>query len=328
MAKSANDQDRRDLEISLANYRNLLENRIAAMRKISSMAGPHNPRYQRAELAVELTSQDLSDKKNDVGGRPPHIQLENSLIFWSISILVAIAEVLANKELFDMMFMGSAAKSLLVATVLSVSLFILAHTAGASTRQIWSDSVQRWVPSKIFLAFVTTSTVLLSVLILMIIRAYFSEASDTSLTGGNLFGGLADKAQNAGLLGMTMQAFNSIEALGLGIFNLVCLIGAFLIGFLSHDSDVHYDKSYRNLTKAKRALEVVERKYDAELNSIYRAYAKRIELAKQSYVNAKAKTGEQVGTELPEDNFASDRHTIEQEHVKLKGTVKTLKAVS
>jgi hypothetical protein len=298
------------------------------MRKVSSMVGPHNPRYQRAELAVESASQDLSDKKNDVGGRPPLIQIENSLIFWSISVLVLIAEVFANKELFDMMFMSSAAKSLLVAAVLSVLLLILAHTSGASTRQIWSDSVQRWVPSKIFLAIVSTSTVLLSVLILMIIRAYFSDASDTTLTGGNLFGGLADKAQNDGLLGMTTRAFNSIEALGLGIFNLVCLIGAFLIGFLSHDADVNYDKSYRNLTKAKNALEAVERKYDAELNRLYKSYSKRLELAKLSYVSAKAKAGEQAGSELPEDNFASDRHTIEQDHVRLKGTVKNLKVVS
>ncbi len=321
-------QARRDVDISLANYTSLIQSRLAAMKKVAAMLGPLNSRYQRAEKDEAQAAQDLNDKKNDVGGRPVQIQIENRFLFWGISILVAIAEVFANKELFDMMFLGSAAKSFIVATVLSVTLFVLAHTAGTSARQLWSDSTQSWVPSRIFLCIITIIPVLLSVVVLMIVRAYFETNSDTSITGGDIFGGLTEKAQSDGLLTMVYQAFQSVEALGLGLFNLICLIGAFLIGFMSHDSDIHYDKSYRIHSKTKIALEHMQKRYDKALNKAYNSYSKRIDLAKQSYVSAKAKNGEQVGSELPEDNFSRDRHLIEQETLSMKGTVQSLKVVS
>ena len=73
MSEKMDSQARRDVDISLANYTSLIQNRLSAMKKVAAMLGPLNARYQRLERDVEVAAQNLSDKKNDVGGRPIQI---------------------------------------------------------------------------------------------------------------------------------------------------------------------------------------------------------------------------------------------------------------
>jgi hypothetical protein len=306
-----------DLHISKGNFENHLSARRAAIHKIAAMQGPLNGNYIALERQLSKADGELEDRKNSVGGRPVHVYFENKLFFWVIALVVAFAEVLANKELFDMIFLGTALKSLFVALVLSVALVSIAHWSGFSWRQIKSESEQKWVFGSLFIGFLTLIMLVITILGLMIVRAYFVTANVSTGGLGDIFGNISEQVRQLGLWGLITQAFSSIEAIALGLFNLMCVVVAWIIGFLSHDSDINYDKCFITVKKLEKKLNAKKQIYESELEKIYGQYQKKIGLARQAFMTAKSHLGSQVDVELDDDNFAADRRVVELQALEL-----------
>lgn len=292
------------VEDAYRRYDTLLNQRRSELIAAANTDGPYS-------LAVlePLRTRGNMEKQYDVmqgavGGRPADIKQISQMWFWSGIALIGIAEIAANKILFDMLFLGSAAKSIIIALMLAGVLVFVAHFAGSRLRQVWSDSERHIVWERLVWSLAALGTLIFVVLGLMVAREHFATSGATT-SGIDVFGEIAKRISEDGFWGTIAKAFGNVEALSLGAFNLVCLLVALIIGYITHDRDVHYDNAFHQLRAAEQKHQSALKKYQKMKSNILKKYAPRLELASKSFSRALA-FSDQNGDEikLPDDNFA------------------------
>lgn len=285
-------------------YLALLAERLAALRVEAGALGPGSTRRQTLENDHAEALRHFDAAAVRVGGRSPKVLAENPWIFWLGSGFIFVVEAFLNKIIFDMAANTAAGGSLLLAAVASVVLVTVAHWCGRCWRQIWSDTEERFVTSYVFWGLVLLFALVLTVLTLMALRAYF--ALEATVSSVDLF----TAVENIRQLGLDFvgRAFAVPEALSLGGLNMLFLLVAFLFGFYSHDSDHEYDSRYRQEKATKAALLKSMSAYDKRIGKIHERWKHKITMVQRAFVSH---GGSPDG--LPPDNFKQDRLTAESD---------------
>jgi hypothetical protein len=280
-----------------------LAERLAAAKEVAARCGPTSMLFRHRQQEYEKALGTFEATQSELNDRPPHIRFESPWLFWPPAIVVFVIEAYINKIIIDMAAQTPGGISLLVSGLLSLFLVWLAHNAGISWRQIWSDLERRVVVSSVLWGVGILFILAVFVVGLMTLRAYYALA--TSGSAMNVFDAVKDIAS----LGPSFiaQAFGVPEALTIGGLNFLALTFAFLFAFFSHDSDKEYDKRYFEMKKAKAVRDKAVVRYEREQEGVHRRFKRPIARTLRSFVGNGGESGD-----LPADDFKQQRHEAER----------------
>ena len=286
------------------NYEKHLAERLSAAKAVASRAGPNSIPYLNLDKEYEKANGIFEATQAELNDRPPHIRFENPWMFWIPAFIVFAMEAFINKIIVDMAAQTPGGISLLISGLLSVLLVWLAHNAGVSWRQVYSDLERRIVWSSLIWGVALVVVILLFVVGLMTLRAYFALVDTAS--DMNLF----DTVKGVSSLGVQFvtQAFTVPESLTIGGLNFLALMFAFLFAFLSHDSDKEYDRRYIEMKRAKRARAKAQKRYEAEQEKIHGRFKRPIARTLRAFVG----NGGDLRS-LEADDFKAQRFEAERE---------------
>lgn len=266
-------------------YQRILAHRDDQIDRLNHGIGPGSESWQIL----------LDDKANARGeyeaiagqlGRPVNRYLMSSNLFYLSAAICAAVEAPVNKFMFDIALQGSNVASFVVSFVAAAFLLLAAPLAGKLTRQVWSEYRTKFYVSNAIMAAGIMLVLFLVLSILTIARAEFSAAALTTGLDG-LFS-LSQKVASEGILSSVINALSDTSALVLLTFNVLGIMGAFLVGYITHDSDKHFDKAYEKHKGADRSLARRDRKFKAELDKARERARQKLDEINVRYTAANA----------------------------------------
>ena len=282
-----------------------LEKRLADLRAAAAKLGPPSLVYQTIEDKFTDAKDELHRTSMKLGGRSPQVKFDNLFLFWLAFIIILITEAFINKILFDMALLSSAIISIAASALLSCALVFLAHMAGYSWRQCWSDFRERIVWQHIVIGVLCAVIVVSIVLIIMYIRAEFALNSSIG-TGFDFLKDIAKRISATGISDFLAKAFSTTKSLVMGALNAAALLVAFIVAYFSHDSDLELDARYRRFKKASKVLDSAQHRYQQAIDKVHKRYSNRLANAKDAFVSYGGRADD-----LPTDNLR--QHIAEAE---------------
>lgn len=136
-----------------ANYRRVLNERENDLLTLSEEIGPRSTRQQTARRRLH-DAEAQYHQIHQVLRRPLHKHGVRYWLFVAFAIALALLEAPVNKYLFDVALQGSNLVSYSVSIAVALFLLIVAHLAGRSMRQVWSEFRRKviWSNVLIFIA--------------------------------------------------------------------------------------------------------------------------------------------------------------------------------
>ncbi len=160
----------------------------------------------------------------------------------------ALLEAPVNKYLFDVALNGSSFVSYTVSVAFAFFVLVLAHVAGRSIRQVWSEYRRKvlWTSLALFLllSFVLAGIVA----VLTVGRASTSAVSELS-NFNDLLSNVRSNVTSLGLWGTVAAAFSDISALVLATVNIGAIFMTMMLAFFTVDPDK--DFRCRRLEKSR-----------------------------------------------------------------------------
>ncbi|MEQ1933103.1 MAG: hypothetical protein ABL962_04395, partial [Fimbriimonadaceae bacterium] len=185
-----------------AHYKDVLDARGNELMSINERSGPASKGYMSLTTKLEQDQQQLQRIKTAVR-RPISRWNVPTRVLVMIGALLALLEAFANKFLFDIALQSAGIVSYAVSVATTAFLLIMAHIAGSSIRQVWSDYRHKVIWSAPILFLVALSLSLFIVAILTVARAAFATQAGTI---GDLLTGIQDNVQSLGPIGTLMAA--------------------------------------------------------------------------------------------------------------------------
>jgi hypothetical protein len=283
-------------------YRRNIAERLAQTIAVAVRSGPRSATFRHIDDEFIQADTTYLATQAELHNRPPHIRFENPWLFWPPAVLVFLIEAYVNKIIVDMAAQTPGGLSLLISGVVSLVLVWLAHNAGVSWRQIWSELNRRLEWMTLIQGVALVVIVLTMVTLLITLRAYFALVDTTSN------GGVFDAVQGIASLGFDFipKAFAVPEALTIGGLNFLALTFAFLFAMFSHDSDREYDRRYRDMKAARERRNKAIARYEEMQDRVQQRFSEPIGRALRIYV---ANGGELDA--LSKDDFKTQRAEAE-----------------
>jgi hypothetical protein len=242
-----------------AHYKDELDQRGNDLMTVTDEVGPRSKAYVAAEEKFRRDSSQLGRIQMAVK-RPISRWGVRPIVMLIVGIGLAALEAPANKFLFDVALQSSGFVSYCVSAGVTAFLLVLAHFAGRSVRQIWSDYRHKVIWSNVLVFLFAIGIASLIVGILTVARAAFANETGSI---DQLLTGIQGNVTQLGPLGALVAALADTSALVLASINLGGIVVTLIIAFFSHDSDRDYDH-------AQDALDRIEKK----LTAIHEAYLK------------------------------------------------------
>ena len=165
---------------------------------------------------------------------------------------LALLEAFANKFLFDVALQSAGVVSYAVSSAITAFLLLMAHIAGRSIRQVWSDYRHKVIWSAPIVFLISIGLACLIIGVLTVARAAFASQGGTI---GDLLSGIRGNVQDLGPIGTLMAALSDTSALVLACINVGGIGATFLLAFFSHDSDRDFDHAQNSVDRGEKALE-------------------------------------------------------------------------
>jgi hypothetical protein len=253
---------------AIADYKAVLDERGNALIAVNEKSGPRSKAYVALDEKLKDEKQQLVRIRTAVR-RPLARWHVRPWVMILIALGLALLEAPANKFLFDVALQSSGFVSYAVSAGVTAFLLFLAHFAGRSIRQIWSDYRGKviWSNLIIFLVCFVMSLVIIGVL--TVARAAFASVGGTI---GELMGGVAGNVTALGPLGALFAALGDTSALVLACINMGGIVTTFVIAFFSHDSDRDYDHAQRAVDHLETQMRAVHDTYLKERARIIKQY--------------------------------------------------------
>lgn len=252
-----------------AGYKNVLDERGNAMLATNERHGPHSKTYEAIE--ERLKKADLQYERIKMALRRPISRWQvRGAVMALVTGGLALLEAPANKFLFDVALQSSGFVSYCVSAGITAFLLALAHFAGRSIRQVWSDVRQRviWSNIVVFLICIGFASGIIGVL--TVARAAF--AAETGSIDA-LLSGIQGHVESLGPWGALVSALSDMSALVLACINLGGFVTTFVIAFKSHDSDRDYDDAFHAVEVEEKALARVHGEYLKERAATIKRFA-------------------------------------------------------
>ena len=228
---------------SLASYKAVLDARDKELAEARKSLGPGSEQWKALDIALKSangTCQDIfaSLQRLTDGKRIPD---------WFVLILAiafAAMEAPINKFMLDNILRGNNFDSYVLSLFLTLVMLLLAHIAGMQARQIHGAYEDKIYWGKIVVPIILLSVLAVCVGALTIGRAFYSTSA-SALPSSNIFSEIQIRVQNVGPWSALMAALSDQAAFFLASLNIAGIAGAFILAFVSHDSDPVYEFGFR-----------------------------------------------------------------------------------
>lgn len=252
-----------------ADYQNLLNERENQILALSEKSGPRSDKYLNAKKDLDRAERDYERISATI--RRPLSRWE--LPFWVLLIFalaLAFFEAPVNKFLFDVALQSSNLTSWTISFGFACALLLLAHVAGFSLRQIWSDYRKRIVWSSLVIFLLMASILFVLVSILTVARASFSAEAGTIR---DLLSEVKTTIESVGMWGALRNAFSDLSALVLATVNLGGIFMTMMLSFFTHDPDKDFDAVARTVERRRKRLAKIVKEFVGEKSKIVKDFA-------------------------------------------------------
>jgi hypothetical protein len=259
---------------------NLRENELL---EASGKVGPKSSSFQNAKSDLQKAEMQREGIQG-VLRRPLNKYHVRGGYFAVFAVALALLEAPVNKFLFDVALQSLGIVSFLASVVLALCALILAHLAGKSIRQVWSEYRHRVVWSSLgaFLIIVAVLTVMVS--ILTVGRALTS--ANSVATFQDMFAAVKSTVVSQGLFGALTAAFSDISALILATVNIGGIFASMMLAFFTHDPDKDYDAAAEEVDRHRALLDKLDAQYSKAKAAVIRRHAPDLTVFSTNYKNA------------------------------------------
>lgn len=259
---------------------NLRENELL---EASGKVGPRSATFQNAKQDLRKVEIER-DGIHGVLRRPLNKYHVRWRFFAVFAVALALLEAPVNKFLFDVALQSIGIFSFLASVVLAFCLLILAHLAGKSIRQIWSEYRRRvvWSSLVIFLLIVVVLSTVVS--ILTVGRSLTSATAVASFQ--EMFSAVQTTVVQQGFWGALRTAFGDISALILATVNIGGIFAAMMLAFFTHDPDKDFDAASTAVDSQRTKLDRLDAQYTKAKAGVIKRHAPDLTVYSTSFKNA------------------------------------------
>ncbi len=201
---------------------------------------------------------------------------------------LALLEAPVNKYLFDVALNSASIVSYTVSVAFAFFLLVLAHVAGRSIRQVWSEYRHRLVWTSLAL-FLLLSVVLASLVgILTVGRASTSAVSELS-NFNDLLSSVRSNVTSLGLWGTLAAAFSDMSALILATVNIGAIFMTMMLAFFTVDPDKDFDAAASEVEKHHVEMAKLQKRYIHERKTVVANHAPDLAGHSANYKTANGK---------------------------------------
>jgi len=262
----------------------VLNQRENELLPVAVACGPESKSYRNTQVRLHEAETMLTGIRDAVF-RPLNRYHFGWYVFAGFAIALALLEAPVNKFLFDVALQTIGIFSFLASTVLAFCLLILAHLAGKSIRQVWSEFQRRIVWSSLLVFLFITGVLAIVVGILTIGRAATSVAAIASFQ--DMFTAVrSNVAEQGGVFGAVKAAFSDISALILVTVNIGGIIAAMMLAYFTHDPDKDYDAAYDAAERHRVRLDDQETRFARASDRIIKKHAVKLTVASARFNEA------------------------------------------
>ncbi len=252
-----------------SDYKGVLDERGNALIEANEKSGPRSKAYMALEEKLKREDSQLLKIKSAVR-RPLSRWHVRSWIIVLVGLGLALLEAPANKFLFDVALQSSGFVSYTISAGVTAFLLFLAHFAGRSIRQVWSDFRSRVIVSSVLVFVLCIGAAGIIIGVLTVARAAFASQGGTI---GDLMTGIQDHITSFGPLGALFAALSDTAALVLACINLGGFVTTFVIAFFSHDSDRDFDHAQSAVDYLEKQMSKVHAEYLRQRSRIIKNFA-------------------------------------------------------
>lgn len=259
---------------------NLRENELL---EASGKVGPRSAAFQNAKKDLQRAEIER-DGIQGVLRRPLNKYHVRWRYFAAFAVALALLEAPVNKFLFDVALQSIGIFSFLASVVLAFCLLILAHLAGKSIRQVWSEYRRRvvWSSLVVFLLIVTVLSGVVS--ILTVGRALTSATAVASFQ--EMFSAVRTTVVQQGIWNALTTAFSDISALILATVNIGGIFAAMMLAFFTHDPDKDFDAASTAVDQLRAKLDKLDEHFSKAKTAVIRKFAPDLTVYSTSFKNA------------------------------------------
>jgi hypothetical protein len=268
-----------------SDYKGVLDERGNALIEVNEKSGPRSKAYNALEEKVKREDSQLVKIKSAVR-RPLSRWQVRTWVIVLVGFGLALLEAPANKFLFDVALQSSGVVSYAVSAGVTAFLLFLAHFAGRSIRQIWSDFRHRVIVSSVLVFVLCIGAAAVIIGVLTVARAAFASQGGTI---GDLMSGIQDHITSYGPLGALFAALSDTSALVLACINLGGFVTAFVIAFFSHDSDRDFDHAQSAVDHLEKQMNKVHTAYLRDRSAVIKKYTPDLVGFAGTYTDANGK---------------------------------------
>jgi hypothetical protein len=264
-------------QASKVEYKKIINERENALLDPNQRYGPRSNQFLNARSELEEARLQRHEVQS-VLRRPLNRYELPWRTFVIFAMVLAFLEGSVNKFLFDVALHSYGFVSYATSFVVAFSMVILAHLAGKSLRQVWSEYRSRvvWSSVGIFLVIVVVLATIVS--ILTIGRAA-TDANAGIATFQDMFGAVTSSVVQVGLWRTLTGAFANLNALVLATVNFAGIFAAMMLAFFTHDPDKDYDLAATKVDRHRAELEKLDQHYTKARARIVDKYRSHITAA-------------------------------------------------
>ena len=123
---------------AMAEYEKILNERGNELLSVNEKCGPMSEHYKSAKENLQKAQREF-ERIHSVIRRPLNKHRVRWIYFAAFAFALALLEAPVNKYLFDVALNGSSFVSYTVSVAFAFFVLVLAHVAGRSIRQVWSE---------------------------------------------------------------------------------------------------------------------------------------------------------------------------------------------
>lgn len=228
--------------------------------------------------------------------------------YWMFAtfVLLALLEAPFNKFAFDNILKLGNLESYMASALVTFMVLGMAHAAGKLARQIRSESRNEIFYSNIILSVLLMLFIVFVLLVLTVARAHYAAQVEQDI---NIFDEVKKSIDAVGVFGTLSMALSNRAALALLTFNLLGVMFAFIMAYLTHDSDKYFENAIKQYEKAKKAKIDFESKFNEKISEVNRRVSQKIETQIALYSTYYTMLDDEERKDLPPPEEVNKKYT-------------------
>lgn len=282
-------------------YDIVLAERNAALLRVNEEHGPLSPTYRTIKDRVVDDRRRFEQLRTLLRRPVVRVQLPLPVIAAAVAAL-SLLLLPGNAFLFTAALPGHDVLAYIVAFVATALLVAVAYAAGGGLRQVWSHVDTRIVPASVLTFVAGLGCLGGAISVLAVARS----VADPAASGfGGLVAMIAARLDDRGVSSVLLDAFSHTAALVLVSANAIGLALAWVLGFMTRDRDVAYDRADRARVQSEAQYTHIYSALLAERASVVTEFADRLRSSAATFnaINTRiTKLKSDAGAMLDEDD--------------------------